>query len=149
MISVQSEDFDSGAEIENMCAGRSDLGAVVSFTGLVRGGPVDDPLLAMIVEHYPGMTEKALAEIEARARARWPLTEVLIVHRFGQLKPGERIVLVTVGAAHRQAAFEAASFLMDYLKTRAPFWKREIRASGVHWVEARAEDGANSARWNG
>jgi molybdopterin synthase catalytic subunit len=147
MISVQTEDFDAGAEIEQIAEGAGETGAVVSFTGLVRAGSADDPLRLLTIEHYPGMTEKALARIEAEANARWPLTGSLIVHRVGALKPGERIVLVVAASAHRKAAFEAAEFLMDYLKTRAPFWKRETRASGVHWVEAKDADDAAAARW--
>lgn len=147
MICIQTEDFDAGAEIELIAGEAGEVGAVVSFTGVVRGGPADDPLQSMTLEHYPGMTEKALAAIEAEARKRWLLHDVLIVHRIGMLKPGDRIVLVVAASAHRQAAFQAVEFLMDYLKTRAPFWKSEARASGVHWVDADQADTAAARRW--
>lgn len=147
MISVQTEDFDAGAEIEQLIGDAGAVGAIVSFVGVVRGGPADDPLLTMTLEHYPGMTEKALSAIEAEARTRWPLTDALIVHRIGTLKPGDRIVLVVTASSHRQAAFEAAEFLMDYLKTKAPFWKREVRPSGASWVEAKESDTLAAGRW--
>jgi len=151
MIRVQQEDFDLGAEVATLTRGRSDVGAVVTFTGLVRdlapaGGPA---LTSMTLEHYPGMTERELERIEAEAHARWPLQASLIVHRFGELKPGEQIVLVVTASAHRQAAFEAASFLMDFLKTRAPFWKKEATAESTHWVEAKASDDDAAERWRG
>ncbi|MCE9522559.1 MAG: molybdopterin synthase catalytic subunit MoaE [Alphaproteobacteria bacterium] len=147
MIRVQSDDFDPGAEIAKLHAGRSDIGAVASFVGLVRGESHGEKLTSMTLEHFPGMTERELERIEEQARARWALDDVVIVHRVGELKPGARIVLVATAAAHRAAAFEAAEFLMDYLKTRAPFWKRELRASGEHWVEARGSDDDAAARW--
>lgn len=148
MIRVQADDFDTGAEIAAMSAGRTDIGAVVSFTGLVRGGTGERAIRAMTLEHYPGMTERELERIEAEARDRWPLTGSLIVHRHGRLVPGDNIVLVVTASAHRQAAFEAASFLMDYLKTSAPFWKKEERAPGdAGWVEAKADDDAAAGRW--
>jgi molybdopterin synthase catalytic subunit len=147
MIRVQSADFDPGAEIEALHAKRQDIGAVVSFVGLVRGESHGEKLTSMTLEHFPGMTERELARVEQEARTRWALEDVVIVHRVGELKPGERIVLVATAAGHRQAAFEAAEFLMDYLKTRAPFWKRELRASGEHWVEARDSDSEAAARW--
>ena len=147
MISVQREDFDAGAEIEQLGQADGDTGAVVSFTGVVRRGAPDDPLLSMTLEHYPGMTEKCLADIEAHARQRWALSDVLIIHRYGTLKPGDRIVLVVAAARHRAAAFEAVQFLMDYLKTDAPFWKREVRHSGSVWVEAKSQDASARARW--
>lgn len=145
-VRVQTEDFDIAAEIEAMTAGRADVGAVVTFTGLVRdqGGAISD----MELEHYPGMTEKALAAIEAEARERWSLTGAAIIHRVGPLKPSDRIVLVIAASAHRQAAFDAAAFLMDYLKTRAPFWKRETgRDGGAQWVDARESDWDAARRW--
>jgi molybdopterin synthase catalytic subunit len=144
MIRVQRADFDLGAELAALRAGRTDIGALVSFTGLVRdaGG-----LRAMELEHYPGMTEKALEAIEAEARSRWPLQACLIVHRYGRLAPGEQIMMVATASAHRAAAFEAAAFLMDYLKSRAPFWKKETGPEGAAWVEARAEDEAALVRW--
>ena len=142
---VQREDFDVGAELEGLTAGRTDVGAVVSFTGLVRDGT--GTLAAMELEHYPGMTEKALAAIEAEARSRWPLQACLVVHRVGPMRPGERIMMVATASAHRQAAFEAAEFLMDYLKSRAPFWKKETGAGGSGWVAAKDEDETALTRW--
>lgn len=147
MIRVQTEDFDAGAEIAQLHDGRSDIGAVVSFVGLVRGESYGEKLVSMTLEHFPGMTERELTRLADEARERWKLDGVVVVHRVGELKPGERIVLVVTAAAHRRAAFEAAEFLMDYLKTRAPFWKRELRASGEHWVEARGSDDEAAARW--
>lgn len=147
MIRVQREDFDIGREIEALTRGRTDVGAVVSFAGLVRDDAESDRLKSMTLEHFPGMTERELARVEEEARVRWPLLDVLIVHRHGELLPGDRIVLVATLSHHRSAAFEAASFLMDYLKTRAPFWKRELRASGERWVEARGSDDEAAARW--
>lgn len=146
MIRVQEEDFDIGAEIARLGAGRGDIGAIVTFTGTVRDR--DGAVAAMMLEHYPGMTEAELARVEDEARARWPLLECLIVHRYGALKPGDNIVLVATASAHREAAFEAARFLMDYLKTAAPFWKREDGPSGARWVEAEARDEAALTRWN-
>jgi len=148
-VRVQREDFDPGAEIARLHAGRSDIGAVASFVGLVRGESHGERLTRMTLEHFPGMTERELQRIAEDARARWALTDVAVVHRIGDLEPGERIVLVVTAAAHRRAAFEACEFLMDYLKTRAPFWKRELRASGEHWVEARDSDSDAAARWRG
>ncbi len=139
-VRVQREDFDLGAETAALEAG---AGAVVTFTGIVRGGDVS----AMTLEHYPGMTEAALAEIEAEARTRWPLSGATIIHRVGRLLPGERIMMVAAASAHRQAAFEAAEFLMDYLKTRAPFWKKEETGAGARWVDARETDESAARRW--
>lgn len=143
-VRVQAEDFDLGAELAGLTAGRRDIGALVSFTGLVRdtGG-----LAALELEHYPGMTERALAAIEAEARDRWPVQAALAIHRYGRLRPGEQIMMVAVASAHRGAAFAAAEFLMDYLKSRAPFWKKEIGAEGAAWVAAKAEDEAALDRW--
>jgi molybdopterin synthase catalytic subunit len=146
MIRVQAQDFDIGAEIARLTAGRKDLGAVVTFTGLVRD-MANAPLEAMTLEHYPGMTEKSLGDIEAEARGRWPLQDCLIIHRYGRLLPGERIVLVITASAHRDAAFEAARFLMDWLKTEAPFWKFEETAKGANWVEARTSDDEAALKW--
>ncbi len=146
-VRVQEADFDIGAEIAALSAQDHDIGAVVSFTGLVReiaGGGAGQ---RMTLEHYPGMTESALEVIEAEARARWPLNGVTIIHRIGPMAPGETIVLVLAASRHRHAAFEAAAFLMDYLKTRAPFWKKEETAQGAAWVDARESDDADSARW--
>ncbi len=147
MIRVQQEDFDPGAEAERLIAGNTGIGGVVSFTGVVREMAGEEAIAAMTLEHYPGMTEKKLAEIEEEANRRWQLDASLIVHRYGRLEPGDRIVLVITAASHRQAAFEANMFLVDWLKTQAPFWKREERASGAAWVEAREADDAAAARW--
>ena len=151
MIRVQEEDFDVGAEIAALSRGRHDIGGVVSFVGLVRdmvGNAAGEASVnAMTLEHYPGMTERMLAEIEAEAQARWPLAASLIIHRHGRLEPGERIVLVITASAHRKAAFEACEFLIDWLKTKAPFWKLEDTADGPQWVDARHEDDAAAKRW--
>jgi molybdopterin synthase catalytic subunit len=147
MIRVQQEDFDPGAEAERLIAGNTGIGGVVSFTGVVREMAGEEAIAAMTLEHYPGMTEKKLTEIEEEANRRWQLDASLIVHRYGRLEPGDRIVLVITAASHRQAAFEANMFLVDWLKTQAPFWKREERASGEAWVEAREADDAAAARW--
>ncbi len=144
-VRVQREDFEPGTEIARLQ--REDAGAIVSFVGVVRGESQGEKLVSMTLEHFPGMTERELERIAKEARSRWSLQGVSIVHRVGELNPGERIVLVVTAAAHRRAAFEAAEFLMDYLKTRAPFWKRELRASGEHWVEARGSDNEAAARW--
>jgi molybdopterin synthase catalytic subunit len=146
MIRIQRAAFDVGAELAALSAGRTDIGALASFVGLVRDH-ADPPLTAMTLEHYPGMTEKKLAEIEAEAQRRWPLQASLIVHRYGRLAPGERIVLVVTASAHRQAALESCQFLIDWLKTEAPFWKLEEGAGGADWVEARASDEAAKQRW--
>ncbi len=152
MIRVQEEDFDTGAEIAALTADNTAIGGVATFTGLVRDmAPVDGsdkPISAMTLEHYPGMTEKKLAEIEAEANRRWPLDASLIIHRYGRLEPGDRIVLVACASAHRQAAFDACQFLMDWLKTDAPFWKLEDTDAGGVWVETRETDAAAAARWN-
>lgn len=145
MIRVQREDFDVAAELARLGAGSTDLGGVVTFVGLVRGA--ENGVRAMTLEHYPGMTEKALAAIADEAKRRWPGTEVAIIHRFGPLRPGERIVFVGVAAAHRAEAFAACEFLVDWLKTQAPFWKLEERPEGARWVEARGDDDARAARW--
>jgi molybdopterin synthase catalytic subunit len=145
-VRVQHEDFEPGTEIARLQ--REDAGAIVSFVGVVRGESHGEKLVSMTLEHFPGMTERELERIAKEARSRWSLQGVSVVHRVGELKPGERIVLVVTAAAHRRAAFEAAEFLIDYLKTRAPFWKRELRASGEHWVEARGSDTEAAARWS-
>ena len=147
MIRVQSGDFDIGAEIAALTAGKTHIGGVVTFTGLVRDFACDAAVSTMTLEHYPGMTERMLADIEAEAHQRWPLDASLIVHRYGPLKPGDNIVLVITASAHRQAAFEAAEFLVDWLKTKAPFWKREAGPGGDRWVEAKAVDDTAAARW--
>ena len=147
-ISVQAEDFDLGAECAAIARGRTDIGALASFVGLVRDMTDGTGSRAMTLEHYPGMTERLLGEIEAEARRRWPLSGVTIVHRYGRLEPGERIVLVLTASAHRQAALESCAFLIDWLKTKAPFWKLEERPEGDAWVEARASDDAAARKWN-
>jgi molybdopterin synthase catalytic subunit len=148
MIRVQREDFDVGAELAALTAGGSGVGGVCVFVGLVRDLSGGAPVAALTLEHYPGMTERELARLEAEARDRWHLADALIVHRHGRLEPGERIVLVAAIAAHRDAAFEACRFLIDRLKTTAPFWKAEENPAGRRWVEARAEDDAAAARWD-
>ena len=148
MIRVQTEDFDAGAELAALSKGCGDVGAVVSFTGIVRRGSGAGEICAMTLEHYPGMTEQELERIELEARERWPLTACLILHRYGRLVPGDNIVLVVTASSHRQAAFEAAAFLMDYLKTSAPFWKKEELAGGESaWVHANGADDEAAARW--
>ena len=147
-VRVQAEDFDPGREIEAVTAGNTAIGGVASFIGLVRDMQDGAGVGAMTLEHYPGMTEKMLGEIEAEANRRWPLQSSLIVHRYGRLEPGDRIVLVVTASAHRQAALEACHFLIDWLKTKAPFWKLEETAGGEgRWVEARATDDAAADRW--
>jgi molybdopterin synthase catalytic subunit len=147
MIRVQAGDFDIGAEIAALTGGKTHIGGVVTFTGLVRDFAGDTAISTMTLEHYPGMTERMLAEIEAEANRRWPLDASLIVHRYGPLAPGDNIVLVITASAHRQAAFEAAEFLVDWLKTKAPFWKREAGPDGDRWVEAKGTDDVAAARW--
>jgi molybdopterin synthase catalytic subunit len=146
-VRVQEAPFDLAAEVAALTGGDRDIGAVVTFTGLVREIVPGAPGQSMTLEHYPGMTEKALAAIEAEAQARWPLSGSTVIHRVGRLEPGEPIVLVVTASRHRQAAFEAAAFLMDWLKTRAPFWKKEATPEGEAWVEARDSDEAAAARW--
>ncbi len=144
-VRVQSEPFDMGAEVQAFTASVTGAGAVVTFSGLVRdeGGT----LTAMEIEHYPGMTEKALGAIRDEAMKRWSLQEALIIHRYGPLKPGEQIMMVATAARHRASAFEAAEFLMDYLKSRAPFWKKEHQADSADWVAAKDDDEAALDRW--
>ena len=152
MIRVQQEDFDIGAELAALSAGDTTIGGVASFTGLVRDmTPIegaDRSISTMTLEHYPGMTEKKLSEIEAEANQRWPLAASLIIHRYGTLAPGDQIVFVACASAHRQAAFDACQFLMDWLKTDAPFWKLEYTDTGGVWVEARDSDDAAAAHWS-
>ena len=147
-VRVQLEDFDLAAELAGLTRGNRSVGGVVSFVGLVRDMAGGTPITAMTLEHYPGMTERTLAEIEAEARRRWPLEEALIIHRHGRLAPGDQIVLVATASAHRQAAFEACHFLIDWLKTQAPFWKLEDGPAGSRWVEARDGDDIAAARWS-
>jgi molybdopterin synthase catalytic subunit len=147
MIRVQEAAFDVGAELAAFTRGRSDIGAVASFLGLVRDRAGDRTITAMTLEHYPGMTERKLAEIEAEALTRWSLQASLIVHRYGRMLPGEPIVLVATAAPHRATALEACAFLIDWLKTKAPFWKLEESPDTSHWVEARADDDQAADRW--
>jgi molybdopterin synthase catalytic subunit len=147
MIKVQSEAFDVGAEYQTLKARRRDIGGFALFVGSVRDDSNGEKVSAMTLEHYPGMTESALADIEAQARARWALADVLIIHRFGRLVPGDDIVLVITASAHRADAFAACEFLMDYLKTSAPFWKLEEDGETKRWVEAKASDDAAQSRW--
>jgi molybdopterin synthase catalytic subunit len=147
IVRVQTEDIDTGRELDSLAGGRTDVGAVASFTGLVRDASDGSAVSGMTLEHYPGMTEKALEDICAQAHARWDLIDTLVIHRVGALKPGDRIVLVGVSSAHRGQAFAACEFIMDYLKTRAPFWKREDTPQGARWVEARTSDGSAADRW--
>jgi molybdopterin synthase catalytic subunit len=145
-ISVQQEAFDLGAVSAEFAGGHKDMGAIVTFTGIVRDLP-DDPLQAMEIEHYPGMTETALRSMAEQAIERFSLGDALVIHRYGTLVPGEMIMMVATAARHRKDAFEAAEFLMDYLKSRAPFWKREITKSGSEWVASKDEDEDALARW--
>jgi molybdopterin synthase catalytic subunit len=147
MIRVQREDFDVGVELDRLAEGDHGIGGVASFIGVVRdkGGP--EVVSALILEHYPGMTEKKLAEIEAETNRRWPLSASLIIHRYGRLEPGDRIVLVATASPHREAALAACHFLIDWLKTEAPFWKSEETPEGERWVAARAEDDDATRRW--
>jgi molybdopterin synthase catalytic subunit len=147
-IRVQTEAFDLGAEINLMNAGRTDIGAIASFVGLARDMNDGSGVQAMTLEHYPGMTEKALAMLVEEANARWALLDVTVIHRVGRLLPGDRIVMVAVASTHRGPAFAACEFIMDYLKTRAPFWKKEETPDGERWVDARASDSDAAARWD-
>lgn len=146
-VRVQTEDFDIGAEIAQLRKGNAKIGAIASFIGLVRDMNEGDDVSTMTLEHYPGMTEKALEDIVAQAKSRWELYDALVVHRVGRLLPLDQIVLVVVTSAHRGDAFSACEFLMDYLKTQAPFWKKEDTAKGARWVDARESDDAAAARW--
>jgi molybdopterin synthase catalytic subunit len=146
-VRVQTGDFDAGAEIAALRRGNPKIGAVASFIGLARDVNDGDAVSTLTLEHYPGMTEKALEGIVAEARARWDVIDILIVHRVGEIRPTEQIVLVAVAGAHRGEAFAACEFVMDYLKTRAPFWKRVERAAGGDWVDAKSSDDAAADRW--
>ena len=146
-VRVQQEDFDTGREVEALTRGRTDVGAVASFTGLVRDANDGAPIRSMTLEHYPGMTEKALEAICAEAAGRWSVLDAVVIHRVGPLAPGDRIVLVAVASGHRGDAFAACEFIMDYLKTRAPFWKKEDTPQGPRWVEARSSDDDAARRW--
>jgi len=147
-VRIQHEPFDLAAETAKLTRGRTDVGAVVTFTGICRGDENGKPIAALTLEHYPGMAEAEIARHVAAARARWPVTGVTVVHRYGRIVPGEDIVMVAATSSHREAAFAAAEFLMDYLKTRAPFWKQVETTSGAVWVEAKAADDAAAGRWN-
>lgn len=147
-VSVQEHDFDTGAEIAALSAGQLSVGAVASFVGLVRDLNEGTNVSAMTLEHYPGMTEQALEDIVDEARRRWSLNAVRVIHRFGELSPGAQIVFVGVAGAHRGEAFAACAFIMDYLKTRAPFWKREETPQGARWVDARESDDSAAQRWS-
>ncbi len=150
-IRIQSADFDIAAEIAALTKARHDVGAVVSFSGICRGGEGKDAIAAMTLEHYPGMAEAEIGRHVSEAITRWPLTGVTVIHRYGRVVPGDNIVLVLTASVHREAAFQAAEFLMDYLKTNAPFWKSEERAGGdspsTSWVDAQAHDDNAAARW--
>ena len=146
-ISVQAEDFNVSDITDMLCASRHDIGAVVSFSGRVRDTSTSQNLLALQLEHYPGMTEKALQSIARQAMEQWDIDDLAIIHRIGRLEPAENIVLVVVISAHRKQAFDACEFLMDYLKTQAPFWKKEITVEGESWVEAKQSDQQASERW--
>ncbi len=147
MIRVQREDFDLGAELRALSEGDHGIGGVASFVGLVRDMAGGEKVGAMTLEHYPGMTEKMLGRIEAEALARWPLNASLIIHRYGRLEPGDQIVLVATASPHREAALESCHFLIDWLKTKAPFWKLEDTPEGGQWVDARDSDDTAAARW--
>jgi molybdopterin synthase catalytic subunit len=146
-IVLQRETFDPGAEAEAIARGRTDIGAVVTFTGICRGAENGEPIAALTLEHYPGMAEAEIGRHVEEAQARWPLLGVTVIHRHGRIEPGENIVLVVTASSHREAAFAAAAFLMDYLKTRAPFWKQVESKGGTVWVEAKDADDAAAERW--
>jgi molybdopterin synthase catalytic subunit len=146
-IRIQESDFDIGQEIAALTKGRGDIGAVVSFSGICRDNEGGESIAALTLEHYPGMAEAEIARHAETAMSRWPLTGLTVIHRVGRITPGENIVLVLTASPHRQAAFQAAEFLMDYLKANAPFWKREESAGGTAWVDARDHDDAAAARW--
>src|ERR1700751_1570323 len=147
-IRLQREDFEAAVEAAQIARGRTDIGAVVTFTGICRDHEAGRGVTALTLEHYPGMAEEEIARHVAEAERRWPLLGVTVIHRYGRLVPGDNIVLVVTAAAHRQAAFAAAEFLMDYLKTRAPFWKQEERAGDKAWVDAKEADDAAAERWD-
>ena len=146
-IRIQQADFDIAAEIAALTRERTDIGAVVSFSGICRGSEGGEAIAALTLEHYPGMAEAEIMRHAETAMSRWPLTGLTVIHRFGRITPGENIVLVLTSSQHRQAAFQAAEFLMDYLKANAPFWKREESAGGTGWVDAHSRDDAAAARW--
>src|SRR5215510_602788 len=147
-VRLQRENFDAAAETTALTRGRTDIGAVVTFTGICRGAESGEPIAALTLEHYPGMAETEIGRHVEDAKARWPLLGVTVIHRYGRIEPGENIVLVVTASSHREAAFAAAEFLMDYLKTRAPFWKQVEKAGNKTWIEAKATDDAAAARWD-
>jgi molybdopterin synthase catalytic subunit len=146
-IRIQEADFDIAREIAALTQGRTDIGAVVTFSGICRGGEGDEAIAALTLEHYPGMAEAEIGRHVTEAISRWPLTGVTVIHRVGRIAPGQNIMVVLTASAHRQAAFQAAEFLMDYLKANAPFWKREEGRDGTNWVDARSHDDDAAARW--
>lgn len=146
-VRLQREPFDAGAEAAKLARGRDDVGALITFTGICRGTENGEPIAALTLEHYPDMAEAEITRHAAEAASRWPLLGVTVIHRYGRIKPGEDIVLVVTASSHREAAFAAAEFLMDYLKTRAPFWKQVETASGKTWVAAKAADDTAAERW--
>ena len=146
-VLIQKNDFDAGYQIKQLCANNANIGGICSFIGLVRDNQSVKSIKSMTLEHYPGMTEKQLTKIEAEANDRWPLEDSLIIHRYGKLLPTEQIVLVVTASAHRKAAFESCEFLIDWLKTKAPFWKNEETADGNRWVKAKTSDDAAATRW--
>ena len=147
IIRLQREDFDAAAEAARLTHGRTDIGAVVTFSGICRGAESGEPIAALILEHYPDMADAEIARHVEEAQSRWPLLGVTVIHRYGRLVPGDNIVLVVTVSSHREAAFAAAEFLMDYLKTRAPFWKKTERSAGASWVEAKETDTTAAKRW--
>jgi molybdopterin synthase catalytic subunit len=147
-VRLQREDFDAAAEQAALTRGRTDIGAVVTFTGICRGAESGEPIAALTLEHYPGMAEAEIGRHVEEAKSRWPLLGVTVIHRYGRIEPGENIVFVATTSSHREAAFAAAEFLMDYLKTRAPFWKQVEGKSGKAWIEAKGADDAAAARWD-
>jgi len=146
-VRLQRDDFDAAAEVVKLTRGRIDIGAVVTFSGVCRGAESGEPIAALTLEHYPDMAEAEITRHVEEAQARWPLLGVTVIHRYGRIVPGENIVLVVTASSHRDAAFAAAEFLMDYLKTRAPFWKKTERATGASWVDAKEIDDAAADRW--
>ena len=146
-VRLQREEFDAAAEAAALTRGRTDIGALVTFTGICRGAESGEPIAALTLEHYPGMAEAEIVRHVEEATTRWPLLGATVIHRFGRIAPGENIVLVVTASSHREAAFAAAEFLMDYLKTRAPFWKQVEGQTGTTWVDAKEADDAAAARW--
>ncbi len=148
-VRIQREGFDASTEAARLTRGRTDIGALVTFTGICRGAEAGEPIEALTLEHYPGMAEAEIERHVAEAVERWPLMGVTVIHRYGRIAPGEDIMMVAAASSHREAAFSAAEFLMDYLKTRAPFWKQVEKAGSTDWVEAKAADDAAAGRWAG